>query len=142
MQRLRAAKATLEMILQSGEQVSHEHFVPVSIGATGKAACFHRLVVTLSDNAKPNWKDVARAIHERRMAERGQSRQTEPRPERETSQDVRVDAKLLRDAAEATGIQEPGELVRFALSLLLQPDPSGDVMRAARGSMPGLELDY
>lgn len=55
---------------------------------------------------------------------------------------VPVDPELLKSAGEVTGITDPAELVRFALSLLLQPDPSGDVMREERGAAPGFELDY
>ena len=55
---------------------------------------------------------------------------------------VPVDPELLKSAGKVTGIMDPAELVRFALSLLLQPDLSGDVMRKERGAAPGFELDY
>jgi len=42
---------------------------------------------------------------------------------------------------ERTGIDDPAELVAFAIGLLLAPDPSADFARATRGSMPGFDLD-
>nr|WP_294517137.1 hypothetical protein [uncultured Rhodopila sp.] len=54
---------------------------------------------------------------------------------------VEVDQEALHLAMERTGIDDPAELVAFAVGLLLAPDPSADFARAARGSMPGFDLD-
>jgi hypothetical protein len=54
---------------------------------------------------------------------------------------VEVDQETLHLAMERTGIDDPAELVAFAISLLLAPDPSADFARATRGSMPGFDLD-
>ena len=74
---------------------------------------------------------VARAMHVRKPGESAEHAGTVP-----------VDTKLLKSAGEITGITDPTELVRFALSMLLQSDPSGDVMREERGAAPGFEMDY
>jgi hypothetical protein len=54
---------------------------------------------------------------------------------------VEVDCDALHLAMERTGIDDPAELVAFAVGLLLAPDPSADFARATRGSMPGFDLD-
>lgn len=54
---------------------------------------------------------------------------------------VEVDQEALHLAMERTGIDDPAELVAFALGLLLAPDPSADFARSTRGSMPGFDLD-
>nr|WP_294517144.1 hypothetical protein [uncultured Rhodopila sp.] len=54
---------------------------------------------------------------------------------------VTVDREALHLAMERTGIDDPAELVAFAVGLLLAPDPSADFARATRGSMPGFDLD-
>jgi hypothetical protein len=59
-----------------------------------------------------------------------------------STESVAVPAELLRAARERTGIGSDAELVAFALSLLIEPDPAADFLRDKRGSLPGLELDY
>lgn len=54
---------------------------------------------------------------------------------------VIVDSETLRLAMERTGLADPARVVEFALRLLSEADPSADIARAARGSLPGLHLD-
>ena len=54
---------------------------------------------------------------------------------------VSVEPDLLRAAMERTGIDDPEELVSFALKLLLEPDSSADYSRRTRGANPGFDLD-
>lgn len=54
---------------------------------------------------------------------------------------VAVDPETLKLATERTGINDPVELVKFALRLLVDADPSADFARASRGTMPGFNLD-
>lgn len=49
---------------------------------------------------------------------------------------VEVTAELLRAAREKTGIESDAELVAFALSLLVEPDPAAEFLREERGSLP------
>ncbi len=49
---------------------------------------------------------------------------------------VPVPAELLRAAREKTGIESDAELVAFALSLLVEPDPAAEFLREERGSLP------
>ena len=54
---------------------------------------------------------------------------------------VAVDRETLRLAVKRTGIQNPVELVEFALRLLVAADPSASFAQAMRGHLPGLDLD-
>ena len=54
---------------------------------------------------------------------------------------VPVDCDTLRLAMERTGLEDPAQVVAFALRLLTQADPSAEIAQAARGSLPELHLD-
>ena len=65
----------------------------------------------------------------------------EGRAQRDATCAVIVEPDLLKAAMERTGIGDPEELVKFAVNLLLEPDPSADYSRRTRGANPGFELD-
>jgi hypothetical protein len=54
---------------------------------------------------------------------------------------VAVDHETLELAMALTGIEDPTELVEFALRLLTAPDPAAAFARKSRGSLPGFDLD-
>ena len=53
---------------------------------------------------------------------------------------VLVNDGVLQSAMHRTGMQDATALVEFALGLLTEHDPSADIARAARGSLPGFDL--
>ena len=54
---------------------------------------------------------------------------------------VAVDREMLKLAMALTGIEDPTELVEFAMGLLTAPDPAAAFSRKSRGSLPGFDLD-
>lgn len=58
-----------------------------------------------------------------------------PTPREEADATVRVDHETVRRAVDLTGIEEPDELVDFALRLLVDADPSADYARGMRENL-------
>jgi hypothetical protein len=72
--------------------------------------------------------------------------ETTPRPlptviPLDETQIVPVNRDLLERAASITGIENPAELVTFAVQLLAQANPDMDVLRELRGELPEFASD-
>lgn len=127
-----AGKARLTAIIKpdvTKASVAEEHVFPKAL--VGRGVRQWVIEAHAAASAAKTLATVAQAMRARKLGAPAERAGTVP-----------VDTELLKSAGEVTGITDPVELVRFALSLLLQPDLSGDVMREERGAAPGFEMDY
>ena len=125
--------------------MSKEHVVPKAL--VGREFTQWLIDVPVVASAAENFAAATQVLRARKEAQVFRAKRQVLRARKsarraERAEAIPVDPELLKSAGEVTGIMDRAELVRFALSLLLQPDPSGDAMREERGAAPGFELDY